>query len=614
MPLTNITFTAQQQANLVVQAKAGLLKVASASSGALGTVKAEGVAAGTVVSWSLQGNPGTAVTISAKAGDPTRADLSFNNIPVQAEPYLMIVQASTQDGKSVQIPLAVVVREAFSIRETTHLQANTGFTVTGQTYDPNISTLTFKGYGPLGEVPGVRFIAPTDLPQGVTFQVDGNDTAYLNVTQPSLEDPSGGVKASPGTYTVTLKAYREGTLYDTPETAATYQFTYDLTSGAKAGDLRFSVGGSYDPTERGVLLDAMLAYYGGQAQVHTLEWLVSQGAVGSWATTPTASTLSAIWKPAGSTVQDVTFTVNVKNAGGSTVATATVGPFKLSGKDPNAAPADNWSPTSACPVALLPAKLYPQESGKKVYFKVTCPDLVAGETAVVTTKLTPIGSAAAVSDAPACVNLTDSNKSTILSFTVPPTANPYDMWAVQVDVAVSGGSAPRSGSGRLLAFSKGATPLVTQLANTTLSGNTGSFLSPVTVRAYQWVQNPLPSSPDDAFLNPAPGIWNSTLTEVQGAAFSVQNAPAGIAPTFQVGSGLYQLAGLIVSGGTSTFSVHASKDGFTPAQAVSVSLLGQQSVTRLRFTDFSTTNPVVAGGQGFTLTWGYDGSGTISPS
>ena len=287
--LTNITFTAQQQANLVVQSRAGLLKVASASSGTLGTVKAEGVSAGTVVSWSLQGNPGTAITISAKVGDPTMADLSFNNVPVQAEPYLMIVQANTQDGKMVQIPLAVVVREAFSILEIAHLPATDGLTVTGQSYDPNLDTLTFKGYGPLGEVPGVRFIPPASLPQGLSFQVDGNDTAYLRVAQPTLEDPSGGVKASPGTYTVTLKAYREGTLYDTPETAATYQITYDLTSGAKAGDLRFSVGGSYDPTERGVLMDAMLAYYGGQAQVHSLEWTVNPGAVGSWATTPTGT-------------------------------------------------------------------------------------------------------------------------------------------------------------------------------------------------------------------------------------------------------------------------------------------------------------------------------------
>ena len=612
MSLTNITFTAQQQANLVVQSRAGLLKVASASAGTLGTVRAEGVSAGTVVGWSLQGNPGTAITISAKAGDPTMADLSFNNVPVQAEPYLMIVQANTQDGKMVQIPLAVVVREAFSILEIAHLPATDGLTVTGQSYDPNLDTLTFKGYGPLGEVPGVRFIPPTSLPQGLSFQVDGNDTAYLRVAQPTLEDPSGGVKASPGTYTVTLKAYREGTLYDTPETAATYQITYNLTSGAKAGDLRFSVGGSYDPTERGVLMDALLAYYGGQAQVHSLEWTVNPGAVGSWASAPTPSTLSAIWKPAGSTVQDVTFTINVKNSGGATVATATVGPLKLTGKDPNADPAENWSSTAACPVVLLPAKLYPQDAGKKVYFKVACPDLVSGETASVTTTITPIGSAAVVSDVPAAINLTDSGKTAILSFTVPPNANPYDMWAVQVGVAVTGGSTPRSGSGRLLAFSKGATPLIVQLANTTLSGNTGSFLSPVTVRAYQWVQNPLPGTPDDTFLNPAPGVWNSTLTEVSGATFTVADAPAGITPTFQVDSGLYQLTGLLTTSGTTNFFVNATKAGFTPAAPVGVSIMGQQSITRLRFTDFSTTNPVVAGGQGFTLTWGYDGSGTIT--
>lgn len=609
--LTNITFTAQQQANLVVQAKAGLLKIASASNGLLGTVKAEGVTAGTVVSWSLQDNPGSAITIAAKNGDPTQADISFSQVPVRTEPYLMIVQASTQDGKTVQIPLAVVVREAFSIREVTRL-TDAEFTVTGHTYDPTFASLTFKGIGPIGEVPGVRFMTPSDMPSGLNFYVDGDDTAYLQVNPATLEDPSGGMKVGTGLYALTLQAYREGTLYDSPDSPATVKVNLDLTSGPATGTLAFEAGASYDTTERGVLMEAMLAYKNGQAQVHTMEWLVSGGAVGSWATVPGAATLSALWKPAGATVQDVTFTVNVKNQGGTVVATSTLGPFKLCGKDPLAAPADNWSTTAAVPVRLFPAKLYPQSTGKKVYFRLALPDLQAGETATVTINPVAVGAAPAIVDPPTPVILTGgATTDAVVGFSIPDNASLYDMWRVVVSAAVTGGSSPRSGFGQLLAFSSGQTPLITQIADDSLTGNTGSYLSPTTIRAYQWVQDALPASPEDTFLNPAAGSWNSTLTEVSGATFLVRSAPAGITPVFQVGSGLYQLTGLLEADGNLSFGVLTTKSGMSTSPVVPVSLLAQKSVSRIRFTDFTTTNPVVSGGQGFSLTWGYDGSGSI---
>ena len=609
--LTNITFTAQQTANRVVQTRPGLLRIASASNGVLGTVKAEGVALGASVSWSLLGNLGAAVTISAQAGDPTQADISFSQVPVQAEPYLLIIQASTQDGKQVQIPLALVVREAFAIREVTRLSAGE-FQVSGHTYDPTVQVLTFKGYGPIGEVPGVKFIPPADLPSGLQFAVDGNDTAFLSVTQPTRLDPSGGMKVGAGTYTVTVKAYREGTLYDTPDTATSLRITYDLTAGPALGALAFEVGGTYDAVGHGVSLEASLAYLNGQAQVHSLEWLVSAGAVGAWAVQPTSTTRAALWRPSGTTPQDVTFTVNVKNAQGSVIATSTVGPFKVCGRDVAAAPDSNWSASSAAPVIVYPGPLYPQEAGKRVYCRVSVPDLLAGETATVSPALVPVGTAPVITDGPSAITLTNASTETVFGFTLPPSAPLYSMWKFQVAVAITGGSSPRSGFAQILVCSKGATPLVLQLADTTLSGNTGSYLSPVTLRAYQWLQNALPSTSGDDYLNPEAGIWNSTLTEVLGVSFQGLSAPAGITPAYQGTSGLYQLTGLVESVGTTTFAMTATKSGFAEASPVSVSLLGQQSVSRLRFTDFSSTNPVVAGGQGFTLTWGYEGSGVLT--
>ena len=111
MALTNIIFTPQAQINKVIVARPNVLKVASTSSGALGSVEATGLAPGAVVSWSLIGNPGGTISLAARQGDQTKADLSFDHVAIRMEPYLLIIQASTlADGKVVRIPLAIMVR------------------------------------------------------------------------------------------------------------------------------------------------------------------------------------------------------------------------------------------------------------------------------------------------------------------------------------------------------------------------------------------------------------------------------------------------------------------------------------------------------------------------
>ena len=611
MSLSNITFVPQEQANLVVQAKAGLLKVASAASGALGTVQAEGVASG-AVSWSLLGNPGGAISISAQAGDPTKADITFAQVPIRTEPWLVIVQASTMaDGKTIQIPLAILVREAFTLKEVTRPAGD--FTVVGQTCDPDLATLSFKGYGPGGATADVNFMPPTGLPTGLSFGVDDDNTAYLTPASSSLADPTGGIKGNTGvSYAITLRAYRAGTLYDTPEDPATVTVTYDLTAGPRVGTLAFSVGGSYDPTStQGVLLDAVLAYVKGRAPIggFTTEWLVSGGALGSWSPSSLgAQALSAAWIPsAGAGAQDVTFTVNVKEAG-VTVATAVVGPFPITD-------ATDWSATDAAKVVLYPAKLYPQEAGKKVYFRVSMPELTAAETALVTITLTPVGAAGAIVDGPTPFSILGSgDKFAVVGFTVPVGAGVYDMWQVGVSAAVTGGSQDRTGYGQLLAFSTGKAPLIIQMADNTLSGATGSHLTPVTLRAYRWAQNALPATPTDAFLNPLASVANSTLVEVQGISYRVMGAPEGVAPVFQANPGIFQLGGLLRSAGTFSFAVQATNTNYQSLtdSAEQVTLVTAAAQTRVGFSAFSTTNPTVAGGQGFTLSWGIQGTGTVT--
>lgn len=614
MALTNITFTAAPQANLVVSTQFGLVKVASAGVGTLGTLQAVGVQAGSVVNWSLQGNPGAAIAVSAHQDDATLADITFSNVPPRTEPYLLVITASTPDGKIAQIPLAILVREPFSLQEISHA-ALAAFTISGHSYDPTVPALTFKGYGPGGVVPGVKFIPPPSLPSGLTFSVDEDDTAYLTPALPTPADPVGGLKTS-GQVVLNVSAYKANSLYDTPENPATVTVTYDLTSGPASGVLKFDVGASYDPTEKGVLLDAIVTYKDGQAATHTMDWSVNLGATGTWTTPPNASTLSAIWKPTGAAAQDVTFTINVRNAANAIVATAVVGPMSVSGRAPNDVPGSNWSQTAAVPVKLYPSKLYPQEAGKKVNFRVTLPDLTAAETATVSYTVVAATSndpaTSAVADSPANSTILGSSptKDAVVSLTVPANSKPYDMWAVKVSVAVTGGGQARSGLGQLLVISEGEETLVVQPASTTLTGNTGSILSPVTLRAYHWAQRALSGTPTDAELNPIPSASNSDLVEVTGVSFQTAGAPAGIAPLYNSGAGLTQLTGLIAKVGTATFPVLATKTGYKTGQSALISLLGQESVTPISFSAFSSTNPTVASNQGFTLTWGYSGAGS----
>ena len=616
MPLTNVVFTPQAQPNNVVvpknldgTLKVGVLKISSMGSGVLGTAAAIGLTAGVVVSWSLMGNPGGTISLATKQDDPTQAVLSFNHVQIRPEPYLLIIQASTlTDGKVVRIPLAILVREPFSISEIAHPEGD--FTLTGHTCDPTLPTLSFKGQGPGGASSDVFFIPPAAIPPGLVFSVDEDSTAYLTPAPSSLANPAGGIQGFSGaTYTVKLKAYRAMTLYDTPENAAEVTVTYNLMAGAALGTPKFGLGASYDTVSKGVLLDAMLAFVGGRAPVggYTTEWSVSAGAQGTFS--PAAPDLSASWVPStGAGVQDVAFTVTVK-AAGSTIATATTELFHLTDEA-------SWVSGGAAPVLLYPQKLYPQEDGKKVYFRVTTPDLATGETATVTFEIHPVGAAGAIADPPSTVTIeaSSSTKDAVVGFSIPAGASVYDMWEVRVTADVAGGTQNRQGFAQLLAFSSGLPTLRIQMDDTSLSGSTGSHLTPVTLRAFHWAQKPLPSTPANDFLSPIASSINSNLVEVSGASYRVIGSPAGITPVFLVGGGGFQLTGLLTNSGTTTFSVMVCKTGYQSAvdSIVSATLVCTPVLARMSFSSFGSTNPVVAGSQGFVLSWGYSSTGTVT--
>lgn len=613
MALSSINFQAQEQANKVVLGAAGLVKVASLATGTLGEVAALGVASGVNVSWSLVGNPGSAITLSAKAGDPTKATLDFTAVPIRTDPYLLVIQASTPDGASAQIPLAVLVREPLMIREVSRPN-DAAITISGKTYDDSLQALTFQGIGPGGAATDVHFLPPAGLPQGLQFGVGDGGAAYLTPSVRTYQDPAGGIQTDQISATVAVRAFRPGTLYDTPDTPAEIQVTYDLSPGPKTTSATIALGAAFDITSRGLGVDAHVAFVGGKPQTYTLDWSLSAGATGAWVQAPTSSTLSAVWKPSGTSTQDVSVTVKVLGAGGVELATATAGPFKVSGKDPSdAAPANNWTTSAAVPVQIAPTRLYPQDSGKHVYYRVSLPDLATGETAQVTTQVVAVGSAGAISDVPAAATiLASSSKDVVLGITLPSDAFPGQMWAVQVVVSVTGGTLPRTGFAQILAVALGAPTLVVTPSTLTASGGTGDTLSPITLRAHTWVQKDLPATPTDAFLSPVPSVANSDLTEVQGVSFRAMAAPAGVSPAYSSGSGFTQLTGTLYSAGTSTINVAASRQGYTPGVTSSPILMTVTSqVAPVTFTSFSSSNPQVTTGQGFTLYWGHSGSGTI---
>ena len=599
MALPTILLTANEQTNAVVLADTGLLKVASLASGILGSVSLSLQVVGSV-GWSLPDAPSGLSIANNMDGSAT---IHFQNVAIQENPYLMRVLANLPDQSVVSIPLAVLVREPLSL-EDVQTPGMASVTVTGKSYDSTLRSVVVHGRGPGGVESSVNFLPPTNLPGGLTAEVGSDGLLTLRVSQPTTQDLSGGIKASASLISVLVRGFKAGTLYDSPENAASLSVNFDLSSGAKTAYLNFEVGGSYDTTQRGILLDAIVGFRDGVTPAYTMEWVADVVGAGAWSATPGPTDKSAIWVPSGNAVTTVTFTVRVKDAGGNTLGTSTVGPFKVSGADP-LDQYTNWTSTTAIPVRLYPAKIYPQDAGKTVYFKVALPDLSGN--AVVTTTLSRVEGNSHVIDAPAPVGI-DSNVSreAIIQFQVPANADIQDMWTVGIHVAAD----TRTGFAQLLVISNGEPTLIINPVVSAISGNTGSLIQPLTVEAYSWVQKALPTTPTEAYLNPVPTPTNSTLTKITGTSFSLIGAPSGLTPVVDLGTGITQVAGLVRSSGSQTFTVTGSKSGYGKGISSVITLSANEVVTPIRFTSFATSTPEVSRGGDVLLQWGNTGTGS----
>lgn len=625
--ITSFVFSAQP--NKVVPVNVSTAKVAL---GAQGTLLTAQTTDGTT-RWTLLQAPSW-VALSTSQDNKT-ATLSFNlaNQQIsQVEPFNFMIVASAGDGSSEDMrAVSLAVVEPLEVKEV----ASSATSINLLGYDDTILPVKFKAFTGDSPATNVRFIAPNlaALP-GLRFLVDGDDAAYLEVVPRGEGDPSGGVKHGAGQETVTIKAYKAGSIYDSPENAAALTFTLNFT-GEKAGTLVADIAAAYDistdvnpQTGAGaVVIECPTTFVGGKAVPVTYEWRTSGTATGRFLTGGTSNTNRATWE--ATTDGTVGFSVDVKS-GATVLKTLTLDPFKVSAKNPNAPAALNWSTSAAIPVILLPQDLQVRQPRRnKAYVRFELPDLLSGETATMAITVTPLGTAPAVTDARVSngtisLPITDpitvaGNQSKVryLFFTIPDTANAWDRWKVEIKATSNVNS--REGLSVCLVTCTGL-PLIHRVESsptysdvTRLSGSVGSQISAVPIRAYVAVQNDLPANPPSDFFLSEPNTTNSTLTEIQDVilfgdvlASDTTPYPLGVYPNVQ-----NKLEGPLHLAGDFYLYLLAKKAGFASKRSQPIPMRVLPGVAPVVFTSFSSNYTVVTSSTVFPINWGYSGAGDL---
>lgn len=568
-----------EQQNLVVplaqkSGKPGLaVRVASGGSGVLGTITASGGQA-SELTWSLVQGPSWLSLLI----DPTTliATLSFSNAQPQGVPYQFFL--SVTDGiNTAYFPVFLEVREPFSI-----VASGGGTSFSIASYDASVADLVFEAIG-LNGAPdaGVSFIPPTSLPPGMKFVTSDGSAMKLRVAESSSSNIQGGLAlftGSPVSTQVTLRAYKQGTIYDNPDRCATQDFIIEsLTAKAATVDLSLSI--QWNATLGAFELDSYLDFLGGETQSVNYEWSVTGTATGNITSGGTSSSPSMAWAPA--TAGDVGFTLKVANAStGAILAQATANPTLNGAPGIPCSNAASWKSTNAVKLSLsAPEARGYVGSTPTISISTPASELNSGETITVT--LTVSGGSsleAAATLTTQTVTLNAAAPSANIALQIP--ASGYNQkWTVVASAANASSNPTRTGYAQASFLSNGSSPLtISASAGPNLTSNVGQPITPVSLSA----------------TNPS--------AQAVAATFSLAGAPDGLS----ILNG--QIVGNVLKPGTYTFSVVAEATGYARSYSANFTLTASQFSTPLTLTDPVPSVNSLPDNQQFNVAWGYTGT------
>ena len=565
----SFSLTFNSVANLVYSLNSGTARIASTSTGSSGQLAStSGVVGATSVNWSLSGAPSW-LTIN------TSGVISFSGVTtaITGEFNFAVVATDSSNPSNVgYYPVTVEVLPNITIAESTGL---TNITVT--TLNPAVQNqIIAKGADGTTVLSGVDYVLVSSTPTGLNFRTDGN-SAFLYGNLQSILDIRGGIK-TPGSASITVKAFKEGTFYDHPDRAISLTLNYTINPAA-AGDLRIAISGyadSYNVTSGNVPIRLHA-----RAEVDNGAGDVTSSTSYTWSATGLAGTFldsanssSTVWSP-GATGQ-VTFNLSVATTG-------TISPsYNAASLTMDIATGTTWTSTTI--LKMIPADATKMESlgasGSLVNFGVKLTDLTGGEVATITAAVTPIGSAPAASSPTVSIPSYTATNSTngdvcLIGLTIPSGASVGHKYSVLVSASTSGGA--RIADLQYYVVCTGAPSLVITPTSSSVSFNTGVLYT---------TSNPL-----------------FTITSSQpSTTFNLVNAPAGL----YVDQASGKVIGKAYKGSIGTLKIYVSNTGYLTSDATTVNYTVNE-IDNIVNLSLSTATPVISPGSNLTVNWGYSG-------
>jgi hypothetical protein len=554
----NIVFPIQVDSNGAV------VRVASLKTDYIGVLTANGTS--DLVTWTPYLHPAW-VSLEVSS-DSTSAKIKFTNPTADSKPFQFFIEAD--DGQTkIQFPCVVEVVEPLLIEESP-LSSSPG-TLTFLAYDSTVAPVTLVARGLNGfqiTDDSVLFVNPVTLPSGLQFVTSNGSTAELVVAPPSISSVSGGIVTT-NSSTYEVKAYRPGTMYDSPDRLFSKSFVINALS-SKQGYLDADFSCVFDDVHHYIKSNVQADWLTGLGSSVFFDWKVTGTATGTTNSGGSISDNFWNWSPTGS--GNVTISLTLRNPDSTAILpTMTFGPFNVT------LGSGSWGGTGAVKV-LADAPYKTGYVGDTVVFDISTPagELASGETVTLSFTSFPVSGEPSLGTISGFV-LSSGTPTDTISIPVPAGSPFRGKWEI---IASATSSTGRTSKSKLLLISNGL-PVLTVVSSGgfTLTQDTGSTI---------------PSGSLSATFSAAP---------VTGVAFSLVGAPAGLLIISN------NLVGSVVDPGSYSFSILAQKTGYAPSyQAVTLDVA--QVATPLIISSLSSDVVQIQDNTQFHLTWSTIGAAT----
>jgi hypothetical protein len=565
LTLTPIILSEQNRVFPLTSESTGVtIRLATGSSGEIGTIKVEGFAPPIAnLDWSIYQNPSW-VTLEVDSSDPSLVHLRYTNATPNPQGLHQFF-VSVNDGNSIiRYPIAIDVKKPFYLSV---LSPRTD-TIDLRAYDAGTAVTTIKAYGQSDReiTSGDVCFLPPVLPDGLEFLTGLGNEAVIQVAQPSASDASGGVKVvTPYSQVIQVQAYQPGSMYDIPnDPVRTYTKNITLNVNTSLpGTFGSAVTCSYDDTNNYFVLKAVTSFALGEPKALTYAW----SATGTGTGVMTGATTDTMHFAPNVASGAVTFHLDIKDANNGNVLLQhyDIGPMNVCNAGSDGA---TWEANNALKLWAT-APVVSGAAGEPVSITI------AGDPGVASVVVSFSVSGSGIT-APGNITLLNGVPQTLI-LNVPGGATNKQKWTL----TANGTSGSATGQARVVIESAGTPALLVSASNSSIVQDTGSLINPSIMTA----------------------AYPTLSTVIPGVDFYLVNAPAGLKlgqDGVITGGSLFNT----VDDSAFSFKVMAVKPGYSPSY-LNMTLDVTTSATPIEFSKFFSSVTNTTDNSPFTLSWRY---------